>query len=97
MLSRSRKAHYPGDQRVVTTVRPLVALGQQLIETVRWTFAPTIGDIEAQRPKARSRHRNHQPRLALTTRRKIDKAFVYELMAREIIRNARHWAILGDR
>jgi hypothetical protein len=96
MLSRARKAHNPGHQRVVATVSPPATLGKQLIKTMRRTLPPALGHLQAQSPKTRRRHRHQQPRLALSALSKINESLSYDLMAREIIRNTPHQRILGD-
>ena len=93
MLSGPREAHHPADERVVTTVRVLIAVRKQFVQTVRRP-QPSGRHVIAQRPQAWSRHRDQQRRLALATRGKVGETGAHELVAGQIgghLIHARHF------
>jgi len=96
MLGRPCKAHHTSDQRVVATVRPLIGLGEQFIETMGWLRSPTLRHIDPDRTQPRRSHGDEQCRLGLPARREIIEAHTYDLVSRQVISNFRHAQILGD-
>ena len=95
MLRRPRKAHHASHQRVVAAVSPLVGVrGDHFVEAVRRHLATVCGNIEAQPPQARRRHRHQQRCLALPAHAEIRQPVAHELVAGEVGGDFQHAPIV---
>jgi hypothetical protein len=95
MLRRAREARNPRNESVVVAVCAAgVVLAEQLVQSVIRLLTAALGHLHADSAQPRSRHRNHQPGLALAAGGEITQPSVNQLMPRQAVIELLHARIL---